>query len=85
MDAAKTIGNAEALSHLRLLSETITVVERPLEAIAAIQSRCQFYNYEIYQQAQVTKKPKSRETDSLAHLTISRKTFMVPLRSCWKG
>jgi HEAT repeat protein len=49
MDAAKTIGNAEALSHLRLLSETITVVERPLEAIAAIQSRCQFYNYEIAQ------------------------------------
>jgi HEAT repeat protein len=47
MDAAKTIGNAEILSRLRQLAETITVVERPLEAIAAIQSRCQFYNYGI--------------------------------------
>jgi hypothetical protein len=52
MDAAQTIGNAEILSRLRQLAETITVVERPLEAIAAIQSRCGFYNYEIYQQAQ---------------------------------
>ncbi|MEG4208382.1 HEAT repeat domain-containing protein [Microcoleus sp. Pol7_A1] len=47
MDAAKTIGNAEILSRLRQLAETITVVERPVEAIAAIQSRCQFYNYGI--------------------------------------
>ncbi|MEG4070545.1 HEAT repeat domain-containing protein, partial [Microcoleus sp. Pol11C2] len=52
MDAAKTIGNAEILSRLRQLAEIITVVERPLEAIAAIQSRGSFYNYEIYQQAQ---------------------------------
>jgi hypothetical protein len=38
-------------------AETIianTVVEIPLETIAAIQSRCGFYNYEIYQQAQET-------------------------------
>lgn len=49
MDAAKTLGNAEDLLNLRHLAETITVVERPLEAIAAIQSRCGFYNYEVIQ------------------------------------
>jgi HEAT repeat protein/uridine kinase len=49
MDAAKTLGNAENLLSLRHLAETITVVERPLEAIAAIQSRCGFYNYDIAQ------------------------------------
>jgi HEAT repeat protein len=54
MDAAKILGNAEVLSRLRQLAETITVVEIPLEMIAAIQSRCGFYNYEIYQQAQET-------------------------------
>jgi len=47
MDSAKILGNAEVLSRLRKLAETIIVVERPLEAIAAIQSRCGFYNYEI--------------------------------------
>jgi len=47
MDAAKILGNAEVLSRLRQLAETIIVVERPLEAIAAIQSRCGFYNYGI--------------------------------------
>ncbi|MEG4082549.1 HEAT repeat domain-containing protein [Microcoleus sp. POL10_C6] len=49
MDAAKILGNAEILSRLRQLAETITVVERPLEAIAAIQSRCGFYKDEIAQ------------------------------------
>lgn len=49
MDGAKLLGNAKVLSRLRQLAETIIVVERPLEAIAAIQSRCQFYNYEIAQ------------------------------------
>jgi HEAT repeat protein len=49
MDAAKILGNAEVLSRLRKLAETIIVVERPLEAIAAIQSRCSFYNYGITQ------------------------------------
>jgi HEAT repeat protein len=47
MDAAKILGNVEILSQLRQLAETIIVVERPLEAIAAIQSRCGFYNYDI--------------------------------------
>jgi HEAT repeat protein/energy-coupling factor transporter ATP-binding protein EcfA2 len=47
MDAAKTLGNAGTLLRLRQLAETITVVERPMDAIAAIQSRCQFYNFEI--------------------------------------
>jgi HEAT repeat protein len=49
MDAAKRLGNAEVLFRLRQLAETIIVVERPLDAIAAIQSRCQFYNYDIAQ------------------------------------
>ncbi|MEG3922103.1 HEAT repeat domain-containing protein [Microcoleus sp. T3_A4] len=49
MDAAKILGNVEILSRLRQLAETITVVERPLEAIAAIQSRCGFYKDEIAQ------------------------------------
>jgi HEAT repeat protein len=49
MDAAKTLGDTEVLSPLRRLAETIMVVERPLEAIAAIQSRYLFYNYEIAQ------------------------------------
>ncbi|WP_226579773.1 HEAT repeat domain-containing protein [Microseira wollei] len=49
MDAVKTLGNAEVLSRLRQLAETITVVERPLEGISSIQSRCQFYNYDIAQ------------------------------------
>jgi HEAT repeat protein len=47
VDAAKSLGSAEVLTRLRQLAETITVVERPLDAIAAIQSRCQFYNYDI--------------------------------------
>jgi HEAT repeat protein len=49
MDAAKILGNAEVLSCLTQLAKIIIVVERPLEAIAAIQSRCGFYNYEIGQ------------------------------------
>jgi hypothetical protein len=40
-------------------------LRNPLESIgttiAAIQSRCGFYNYEIYQQAQTREKPKSHE------------------------
>ncbi|MBW4518886.1 MAG: HEAT repeat domain-containing protein [Scytolyngbya sp. HA4215-MV1] len=50
MDTAKVLGNAEHLLCLRQLAATITVVERPLEAIAAIQANCQFYNYEIFQE-----------------------------------
>jgi HEAT repeat protein len=61
MDAAKTLGNAEVLSYLRRLAETITVVERPLEAIAAIQSRCQFYNYDI------ARLPPPRRVKNLLH------------------
>lgn len=62
MDAAKALGNAEVLTQLRQLAETITVVERPLEAIAAIQSRCGFYNYEIYQWVQeFTKKEQDKD------------------------
>jgi HEAT repeat protein/energy-coupling factor transporter ATP-binding protein EcfA2 len=49
MDAAAIIGNSDSLSRLRQLSETITDVERPLEATAAIQARCKYYNYAITQ------------------------------------
>jgi hypothetical protein len=71
MDAAKTIGNAEILSRLRQLAETITVVERPLEAIGAIQSRCGFYNYEIAQSPlPVISCPQLADFNSQTTLTI---------------
>jgi len=47
--------NIITAKHLPALSELIYTSQETfaLEAIAAIQSRCSFYNYEIYQQAQV--------------------------------
>ncbi len=51
----------------------------PLEAIgttiAAIQSRCQFYNYEIYQQAQAKEKPKFTDAAYLAPPTHITQNF----------
>lgn len=54
VEAIGKIGNPEVLPELdKLLSKPkSTVRENLLTAIAAIQSRSQFYNYEIYQQAQ---------------------------------
>lgn len=72
MDAAKTLGNAEFLLRLRQLAETIMVVERPLEAIAAIQSRYQFYNYEIAQL-----KPPQRTEGSETHLLHDKLDIMI--------
>ena len=47
----RTIGNPEMLSTL-WQQQTTFFTEELTETIAAIQSRCGFYNYEIYQQAQ---------------------------------
>jgi cell pole-organizing protein PopZ len=47
----RTIGNPEMLSTL-WQQQTRFFTEELTETIAAIQSRCGFYNYEIYQQAQ---------------------------------
>lgn len=51
MDAAKTLGYPEILELLNRITQSILVVERPLEAIQAIQSRCGFYNLTIQQEA----------------------------------
>ncbi len=56
VEAIGKIGNSEVLPKLNelLLKPKSTVRDNLLTAIAAIQSRCQFYSYEIYQQAQET-------------------------------
>src|SRR5919202_1067547 len=56
VEAIGKIGNPEVLPELNeLLSKPkSTVRDNLLTAIAAIQSRCQFYNYKVYQQAQET-------------------------------
>ena len=60
MDAAKIIGCPLHLPRLRNLLKSIVAVDRPLDAIKAIQLRCGFYsyeiaNYEIEQQAKLRK------------------------------
>ena len=73
MDAAKTLGNAGSLLRLRQLAETITVVERPMEAIVAIQSRCQFYNFEICKSLPTTPSVPISPHTALLHI-INRTT-----------
>ncbi|PSB22762.1 hypothetical protein C7B61_00685 [filamentous cyanobacterium CCP1] len=74
MDASEVLGNFEVLPRLRQLSETIIVVERPLDAIAAIQSRCGFYNYEIAESFRLElldqkKSEQSKKTQGVPNVT----------------
>jgi HEAT repeat protein len=48
MDVAKVLGNARMLPHLKAITKSIVVIERPIEAMVAIQANCKFYNYEIF-------------------------------------
>ncbi|CBN53738.1 MULTISPECIES: HEAT repeat domain-containing protein [Kamptonema] len=75
IDAAKILGNAKVLSRLRKLAETIIVVERPLEAIASIQSRSGFYNYDIAQVSplKIQEKFEKRGTPTSYHFPNAEK------------
>ncbi|MBD2464476.1 HEAT repeat domain-containing protein [Oscillatoria sp. FACHB-1407] len=64
--AAYALGQVETNKAAKFLPELISLISKPLgenafRAIAAIQSRCGFYNYEIYRQTQEMRELESEE------------------------